>query len=106
MTQPQPFTEDLITASNSPEWLTAKRRESLALFNGLDLPTETVEAWKYTHVSDIDFGKLHPHAKREVVTDVTQLPSSVQKRLNGTDVGVLPGLDGLGGQLQAIEQGQ
>ena len=90
----QPFTEDLITPSNSPEWLTAKRRESLALFNGLELPSEAVEAWKYTDVSTINFAKLHPHAKRDTVTDVSQLPASVQKRLNGTDVGAYIVLDG------------
>jgi Fe-S cluster assembly protein SufD len=89
----QPFTEDLI-ATTGPEWLTSKRRESLALFNGLELPSEAVEAWKYTDVSQIDFGKLHPHAKRDVVTDVSQLPASVQKRLNGTDVGAYIVLDG------------
>ena len=89
----QPFTEDLIT-STGPEWLTSKRRESLTLFNGLELPTENVEAWKYTDVSQIDFAKLHPHAKREAVTDVSQLPASVQKRLNGTDVGAYIVLDG------------
>jgi len=89
----QPFTEDLIITTG-PEWLTAKRRESLALFNGLELPSESVEAWKYTQVGSIDFAALHPHAKRDAVTDIAQLPASVQKRLTGTDVGAYIVLDG------------
>jgi Fe-S cluster assembly protein SufD len=89
----QPFTDDTII-NTGPEWLSAKRRESLELFNTLELPTESVEAWKYTPVGGIDFSKLRPHGKRDVVSDVTQLPASVQKRLQGTDVGAYLVLDG------------
>ncbi|MCP2014932.1 Fe-S cluster assembly protein SufD [Deinococcus sp. HSC-46F16] len=88
----QPFTEQLSQASG-PEWLTAKRRESLDLFNRLDVPNEGVEAWKYTRV-DVDFGELRPHPKRERVTDISALPGSVQKRLTSTDVGAYLVLDG------------
>ncbi|GGR00983.1 Fe-S cluster assembly protein SufD [Deinococcus ruber] len=91
MTQ-TPFTTELL-AAGGPEWLTTKRRESLDLFNTLEVPHEGVEAWKYTQV-EIDFSKLHPHGKRETVTDVSALPQSVQERLNGTDVGAFLVLDG------------
>lgn len=89
----QPFTQDLITQAGGPEWLTAKRRESLDLFNTLEVPTEGVEAWKYTRV-EVDFGELRPHSKRERATDTAQLPASVQKRIEGTDVGAFLVLDG------------
>jgi Fe-S cluster assembly protein SufD len=88
----QPFTEELI-AHGGPDWLTAKRRESLDLFNTLEVPTEQVEAWKYTQV-DVDFEQLRPHPKRERVSDIAALPQSVQKRLTGTDVGAYLVLDG------------
>ncbi|MFC4453070.1 Fe-S cluster assembly protein SufD [Deinococcus sonorensis] len=89
----QPFTEDLITQAGGPEWLTAKRKEGLTLFNSLDVPHEGVEAWKYTRV-DVDFASLRPHGKRDVVQDITALPASVQKRLTSTDVGAYLVLDG------------
>ncbi|MPY66827.1 Fe-S cluster assembly protein SufD [Deinococcus sp. SDU3-2] len=89
----QPVTQDLIVPAGGPEWLTAKRRESLDLFNTLEVPTEGVEAWKYTRV-DVDFGELRPHPKRERVADISALPESVQKRLTSTDVGAYLVLDG------------
>lgn len=88
----QPFTDPL-TEYGGPDWLLAKRRESLDLFNQLEVPNESVEAWKYTRV-DVDFGELRPHPKRERVTDTSALPKSVQKRLNSTDVGAYLVLDG------------
>ncbi|GBF05167.1 FeS assembly protein SufD [Deinococcus aerius] len=84
---------DQLNQTGGPEWLTAKRRESLELFNQLDVPSESVEAWKYTRV-DVDFGELRPHPKRERVTDISALPESVQKRLTSTDVGAYLVLDG------------
>lgn len=89
----QPFTEELIAQVGGPKWLTAKRRESLELFNTLEVPTETVEAWKYTRV-DVDFSELRPHSKREIVSNVAALPESVQKRLSSTDVGAFLVFDG------------
>lgn len=86
------FTDQLAQYSG-PEWLTAKRRASLDLFHQLDVPSESVEAWKYTRV-DVDFSELRPHPKRERVTDISALPSSVQKRLTSTDVGAYLVLDG------------
>ncbi|TDE87061.1 Fe-S cluster assembly protein SufD [Deinococcus sp. S9] len=86
------FTDQLAQYSG-PEWLTAKRRASLDLFHQLDVPSESVEAWKYTRV-DVDFSELRPHPKRERVTDLSALPSSVQKRLTSTDVGAYLVLDG------------
>ncbi|PTA68010.1 Fe-S cluster assembly protein SufD [Deinococcus arcticus] len=86
------FTEQLATHTG-PEWLNSKRRESLDLFNTLAIPTENVEAWKYTQV-DMDFAALRPHGKRDEVTDVAALPASVQERLTGTDVGAFLVLDG------------
>ncbi|KQR36222.1 Fe-S cluster assembly protein SufD [Deinococcus sp. Leaf326] len=88
----QPFTDQLAQAGG-PEWLTTKRRESLDLFTSLTVPTEGVEAWKYTRVA-VDFDALRPHAKRDVVQDVSQLPESVQKRLSSTDAGAFLVLDG------------
>ncbi|WP_104991366.1 Fe-S cluster assembly protein SufD [Deinococcus sp. NW-56] len=89
----QPFTQDLVTQAGGPEWLRNKRRESLDLFNTLEVPNEGVEAWKYTRV-DVDFGELRPHPKRERVADIAALPQSVQKRLTSTDVGAYLVLDG------------
>ncbi|EYB68058.1 FeS assembly protein SufD [Deinococcus phoenicis] len=89
----QPFTEELIAQVGGPDWLRNKRRESLDLFNTLEVPTEGVEAWKYTRV-DVDFSELRPHGKRERVTDISALPASVQKRLTSTDVGAYLVLDG------------
>ena len=57
------------------------------------MPHSGVEAWKYTQVV-VDFGKLSPHPKREVVSDVSALPESVRERLNSTDVGAFLVLDG------------
>ncbi|GAA5512652.1 UPF0051 protein SA0778 [Deinococcus carri] len=87
-----PFTDQL-AQTGGPDWLTAKRRESLDLFNTLEVPSESVEAWKYTRV-DVDFSELRPHPKRERVTDIAALPESVQKRLTSTDVGAYLVLDG------------
>ncbi|GAA5533346.1 Fe-S cluster assembly protein SufD [Deinococcus aluminii] len=84
---------DQLTQYGGPDWLTAKRRESLDLFNTLEVPSESVEAWKYTRV-DVDFSELRPHPKRERVTDISALPESVQKRLTSTDVGAYLVLDG------------
>ncbi|GMA16063.1 Fe-S cluster assembly protein SufD [Deinococcus metallilatus] len=84
---------DQLTEYSGPDWLTAKRRESLDLFNTLEVPSESVEAWKYTRV-DVDFSELRPHPKRERVTDISALPESVQKRLTSTDVGAYLVLDG------------
>lgn len=86
------FTEQL-TQAGGPQWLTAKRQESLDLFTSLEVPQEQVEAWKYTRI-DVDFDKLQPHGKREAVTDTAKLPASVQKRLSSTDVGAFLVLDG------------
>ncbi|MHA0033566.1 Fe-S cluster assembly protein SufD [Deinococcus sp. PESE-13] len=84
---------DQLTQTGGPEWLTAKRQQGLDLFTSLDVPTEGVEAWKYTRV-DVDFDALNPHPKREATTDPTKLPASVQKRLSSTDVGAFLVLDG------------
>ncbi|WP_022800297.1 Fe-S cluster assembly protein SufD [Deinococcus ficus] len=86
------FNEQLAQAGG-PEWLTAKRSEALNLFNTLGVPTEQVEAWKYTRV-DVDFENLRPHAKRDVITDTALLPASVQKRLSSTDAGAFLVFDG------------
>ena len=88
----QPFTDQLAQVGG-PDWLLSKRQEGLALFNQLGVPTEQVEAWKYTRV-DVDFDALRPHPKREVITDTSRLPASVQKRLGSTDVGAFLVLDG------------
>ena len=86
------FTEQL-TQAGGPDWLTAKRQESLDLFTSLEVPQEQVEAWKYTRIN-VDFDRLQPHGKRETVTDTAKLPTSVQKRLSSTDVGAFLVLDG------------
>ena len=91
MTQ-SPFSDQLL-AHTGPEWLTAKRKASFDLFDTLEVPHSGVEAWKYTQVT-VDFGKLRPHPKREAVSDVAQLPASVQERLSSTDVGAFLVLDG------------
>ncbi|CAM3874165.1 Fe-S cluster assembly protein SufD [Deinococcus frigens] len=82
-----------LSTHTGPEWLTAKRRASFDLFDTLEVPHSGVEAWKYTQVN-VDFGKLNPHPKREVVSDISKLPESVQKRLKGTDVGAFLVMDG------------
>ena len=86
------FTE-ILTEQQGPEWLTAKRQQGLELFTSLEVPTEGVEAWKYTRV-DVDFDALQPHPKREAITDASKLPTSVQKRLQSTDAGAFLVLDG------------
>ncbi len=91
MTQ-SPFSDQLL-AHTGPEWLTAKRKASFDLFDTLEVPHSGVEAWKYTQVT-VDFGKLRPHPKREAVSDIAQLPASVQERLSSTDVGAFLVLDG------------
>ena len=88
----QPFTDQLAQVGG-PDWLLSKRQEGLALFNQLGVPTEQVEAWKYTRV-DVDFDALQPHPKREVITDKAHLPASVQKRLSSTDAGAFLVFDG------------
>ncbi len=84
---------DQLNHNTDPAWLSNKRQESLDLFNTLEVPQESVEAWKYTRI-DIDFSELHPHGKRELVQDVSELPASIQKRINSTDVGAFLVLDG------------
>ena len=86
------FTEQLQQAGG-PEWLTAKRQQGLELFTSLEVPTEQVEAWKYTRV-DVDFDALQPHPKRESISDKAKLPQSVQKRLSSTDAGAFLVFDG------------
>lgn len=86
------FTEQL-AQHTGPEWLNTKRKESLDLFNTLEIPTEQVEAWKYTRI-EVDFSKLQPHPKRDLVQDTSKLPQSVQDRLSSTDVGAFLVLDG------------
>lgn len=86
------FTEQLAQHAG-PEWLQTKRQESLALFESLPIPAEQVEAWKYTRI-DVDFGQLRPHPKRGAVSDIAQLPASVQKRLSSTDAGAFLVFDG------------
>lgn len=86
------FTEAL-QQQGGPEWLTAKRQQGLDLFTSLEVPTEQVEAWKYTRV-DVDFDALQPHPKRESISDTAKLPASVQKRLQSTDAGAFLVLDG------------
>ena len=86
------FTEQL-QQTGGPEWLTAKRQQGLDLFTSLEVPTEQVEAWKYTRV-DVDFDALQPHPKRESISDKAKLPASVQKRLESTDAGAFLVLDG------------
>ncbi|MGI8748523.1 MAG: SufD family Fe-S cluster assembly protein, partial [Deinococcus sp.] len=88
-----PFSEDLLNSVGGPQWLADKRRASLELFNTLEVPSEGVEAWKYTQVS-VDFASLRPHPKRERLPDVSALPASVRARLEGTDVGAYLVLDG------------
>lgn len=86
------FTE-ILQEQSGPEWLTAKRQQALNLFTSLEVPTEQVEAWKYTRV-DMDFDTLQPHSKRESISDKARLPQSVQKRLESTDAGAFLVLDG------------
>lgn len=86
------FTEQL-QQTGGPEWLTAKRQQGLDLFTSLEVPTEQVEAWKYTRV-DVDFDALQPHPKRESISDKAKLPQSVQKRLSSTDAGAFLVFDG------------
>lgn len=86
------FTE-ILQEQSGPEWLTAKRQQALNLFTSLEVPTEQVEAWKYTRV-DMDFDTLQPHSKRESISDKAGLPQSVQKRLESTDAGAFLVLDG------------
>lgn len=86
------FTEQL-QQTGGPEWLTAKRQQGLDLFTSLEVPTEQVEAWKYTRV-DVDFDALQPHHKRESISDKAKLPQSVQKRLSSTDAGAFLVFDG------------
>ncbi len=86
------FTEQ-ITQAGGPEWLTTKRQQGLDLFTSLEVPSEGVEAWKYTRV-DVDFDQLQPHPKRESISDKAKLPTSVQKRLESTDAGAFLVLDG------------
>lgn len=76
-----------------PAWLQSKRGEALELFNRLEIPSEAVEAWKYTRVA-VDFSSLKPHSKKDAVAEVTQLPASVQKRLGSTDAGAFLVFDG------------
>lgn len=86
------FTE-ILQEQSGPEWLTAERQQALDLFTSLEVPTEQVEAWKYTRV-DVDFDTLQPHPKRESISDKAGLPQSVQKRLESTDAGAFLVLDG------------
>ena len=76
---------DQLAQVQGPEWLSAKRRESLELFTTLEVPQESVEAWKYTRV-DVDFDALRPHGKRDVVSDVSALPASVQEQIGRAHV--------------------
>ena len=87
-----PFSDQL-AQHPGPEWLTAKRKASFDLFDTLEVPHSGVEAWKYTQVT-VDFGKLRPHPKREAVSDISALPTSVQERLGSTDVGAFLVMDG------------
>lgn len=88
------FGPQALAALGGPDWLQAKRADALSLFNELDLPHASVEAWKYTDVSGLDFAALRPASAKPRVQDVSALPARVQKRLNSTDVGAYLVLDG------------
>ncbi|AZI42113.1 Fe-S cluster assembly protein SufD [Deinococcus psychrotolerans] len=87
-----PFSDQL-AAHTGPDWLNAKRKASFDLFDTLEVPHSGVEAWKYTQVT-IDFAKLRPHPKRDMVADLSALPASVRERLSSTDVGAFLVMDG------------
>ncbi|PYE56515.1 Fe-S cluster assembly protein SufD [Deinococcus yavapaiensis] len=80
------FSPEAVQELGGPAWLAEKRASALELFHTLALPTEAVEAWKYTDVSDIDFDALKPASRKETVTSEEQLPAGVRARLGSTDV--------------------
>lgn len=80
------FSTEAAQELGGPGWLAQKRAEALKLFHELPLPTEGVEAWKYTDVTHIDFGAMRPATRKAPVASELQLPESVRSRLGSTDV--------------------
>ena len=80
------FTKEAVTQLGGNAWLTEYRQTALELFHTLPVPTQAVEAWKYTDVTHIDLDALKPATRKNPVTNAAQLPASVRNRLGSTDV--------------------
>jgi len=88
------FSHEAAAALGGPDWLAEQRAAALDLFAALPLPTEAVEAWKYTDVSGIDFAAMRPATRKPAVTDAGALPERVRARLASTDVAAYLVFDG------------
>ncbi len=80
------FSKETIQQLGGPAWLGEYRQTALELFHTLKLPATTVEAWKYTDVSGLDFGTVRPATRKAPVSGEAELPQSVRARLQSTDV--------------------
>ena len=54
------FTAESSAALAGPEWLRAKRRAALEQFQASDLPTESLEEWRYSRIGQLDLDRFSP----------------------------------------------
>lgn len=76
-----------------PEWLRVRRAHAFARFDGVDLPTEAEEVWRYSRISELDLAEFAPVAEDPAVDS---LPVEVAPLLDaiGERAGLVLAVDG------------
>jgi Fe-S cluster assembly protein SufD len=54
------FTPDLARQLPGPDWLRARRAEAAEALDGLALPSEAEEVWRYSRIGQLDLDAYHP----------------------------------------------
>lgn len=65
------------TARNEPQWLVDRRAEAARAFAATPMPSTQLRPWKYTDVSDLDFGAFPVAAPTVTVTGAEQLVDAI-----------------------------
>jgi Fe-S cluster assembly protein SufD len=65
------------TARNEPQWLIDRRVEAVRAFAATPMPSTQLRPWKYTDVSDLDFGAFPVAAPTVTVTGAEKLVAAI-----------------------------
>ena len=79
------FTSQSISALNSPSWLEKLRLEALEVYNDRNIPTTSVEAWKYTNLRRFKPENFAAAKAVDSVSSLEGLPAKIRDRLSSTD---------------------
>ncbi|MBT5773776.1 MAG: Fe-S cluster assembly protein SufD [Dehalococcoidia bacterium] len=75
------FTEAAVVAAaaarNEPQWLIDRRAEAARAFAATPMPSTQLRPWKYTDVSDLDFGAFPVAAPTVTVTGAEELVDAI-----------------------------